>query len=129
MRRIWLAVRHALPLLFVTAFIAWLLDYLGLSPFLAAFLTGLVAVFQYGLDKYRQLPPEPIVVQRVAKDEGLPTVGVSRDVSSRRHVSAGPALVESWAPRYRFPLGRLALILALIILLAATLYAYWVWTL
>src|SRR5690349_19793126 len=58
MRRLGLAVRHALVVLLAAAVVAWLLAYLGFSPFLSAFLMGSLAAFVSGWDKYSQLPPD-----------------------------------------------------------------------
>src|SRR5204862_8348002 len=54
-----LTLKHILPAVLATLFLAWLLDYLQLQPFLTAVLTSSLTIFMYGWDKYQQLPPDP----------------------------------------------------------------------
>lgn len=114
MRRLGLAVKHALPVLFVTVLIAWLLDYLGLSPFLTGLLTGFAAVFQYGLDKYRQLPPDPRPPERR---------GASAAPAPRRTESGAPAPAKRRRP---FQFRRVFWGLIIILVVFVSLYIYWI---
>jgi len=114
MRRFGLAVKHALPVLFVTVLMAWLLDYFGLSPFLTGLLTGFAAVFQYGLDKYRQLPPDPRPPERRS---------TSAAPAPRRTERSAPAPPKLRRP---FPLRPLLWALVIILVVFVSLYIYWI---
>jgi hypothetical protein len=99
------------------AVFAWLFAYLGLGPFLAAFLTGCVAAFQSGLDKYSQLPQDPRPTPRAHEPD-------RREYTpDRQSTLDGDARGE---PRRRFPSRLLLLILVIIVLLLAGIYIYWV---
>src|SRR4051794_22637797 len=114
MRRLGLAVRHALPVLLVTVLMAWLLDYFGLSPFLTGLLTSFAEVFQYGLDKYRQIPPDPKPLKRRGASVAPTARHTGNDIAFRtKH-------------RRRFPLRSIVWVLVIVLVLLVSVYIYWI---